>query len=115
MDDGEKRGELRISNPMGSMWTLLMWTGEFWEMLPVSFHSRDRLLRWAVDRRLYGRIIGDKEFTPWTVNGVTFQNKTDGYTLYTVCNGETVVAINDATCHSAPWPAPGVPSIGKGD
>lgn len=117
MEPGEKKGDLRISNPMGNMWVLLRWDGEFWRMLlSASFRSRDDLLRWAVDRHIYNRIVGDREFAPWIAGGATYQNKSDGWTLYTVRLGDNqVVAIGDATCHASPWPAPGVPSIGKGD
>lgn len=117
MTPGEKFGELRISNPMGNMWVLLAWNGEWWCMLAQSFHSRNELLRYAVRSHLYRAIVGDKEFTPWTnSDGQTYQNKVDGWTLYTVrLKDQMIVASGDTTCHATPWREPGVPSIGEDD
>lgn len=116
MEAGTKKGDMRLSNPIGRMWTLLRWDGGFWRMLPVSEHQRDDVLRWAFEHGLYDRIVGGKAFTPWTAGGCTYRNIVEGNTLYTVrLNDSTLVAIDDATCHESPWPALGVPSIGKGE
>lgn len=116
MTPGEKLGDLRISNPMGNMWVLLAWDGEAWRMMMNSFSSREKLLRYAVYNGLYRAIVGDKAFAPWTSNGVRYQHEVLGMMLYTVRLGDDqVVAIDDATCHSHPWPRPGAPSIGAED
>lgn len=114
MTPGNRFGDLRISNPIGRMWVLLYWDGEFWRMLPRSFHSRNNLLRDAVANFLYDAIVGDKEFEPWTnSDGATYQNKVRGSTLYTVRLGDSMlVAMGDATCHESPWLEPGKPTIG---
>lgn len=117
MTPGEKFGDLRISNPMGNMWVLLAWDGEAWRMMMNSFRSRNELLRHAVYTGLYGSIVGEKAFDPWTnSDGKTYQHHAVDRRLYTVrLNDQQVVSIGDATCHASPWVAPGVPSIGRDD
>lgn len=117
MKPGEKFGELRISNPMGNMWVLLAWDGEFWRMPMNSFKSKNDLLRHAVYSNFYRQIVGDLEFDPWTnSDGKTYQHKAVDGGLYTVrLNDQQVVAIGDATCHPSPWPSPGNPTIRVGD
>ena len=115
MEAGIKIGDMRLSNPIGRMWTLLRWDGEFWRMVNFSAHSRDEVLRLAVSSGVYDRIVGGKDFTAWDIAGVKYQNHASDRTIYTVRDDKAVVAIDDATCHSFPWPGVGVPSIGKGD